>query len=77
MGGEVSAETAAKLAGFAAVNEGLKAEIGAFRIEAFDPSSDSTVSYGGSGEPDYAIEPGNCYVVRVTGSDIDYIPAHY
>ncbi|MCK4861334.1 MAG: hypothetical protein KAS85_05415 [Rhodobacteraceae bacterium] len=29
MGGEVSADTAAKLAGFAAVNEGLKAEIGA------------------------------------------------
>ncbi len=29
MGGEVSAETAAKLAGFAAVNEGLKAEIAA------------------------------------------------
>jgi len=62
--------------GVAADAAALLAEIGAFRIEEFDPATDSNASYGGSGEPNFPIEPGNCYLVRVT-SDINYIPAHY
>ena len=49
-------------------------EIGALAIEKFEPSVDGNSPYPGG--PNFALEPGNCYLVRVL-SDTSYIPAHY
>jgi len=58
----------------ASTAEELLTEIGAFSIEKFEPSVDGNSAY--PGVPDFALEPGNCYLVRVL-SDTNYIPAHY
>ena len=62
--------------GVAATAAELLAETGGIQLEKFDPATDTNAPYPGPAG-DFALVPGEAYLIRVIGANTQFVPAHY